>query len=170
MKTIFVLIITLFLPFIANAQNGNYGRVDVEFGLDAALIGNSFESTTNHTMPGFHFEIRFQVKENPVNGGFHFGTSTIKRKYSDGTHANFTTAPFLLVTDYQFGRGTNINPFVGLGMGLSINSSRAVDDEVTFALSPRVGVRFFKFYSATLGYLATQQDFSRLYFSLGFYF
>ncbi|MGF1587166.1 MAG: hypothetical protein ACFCUM_17745 [Bacteroidales bacterium] len=97
--------------------------------------------------------------------------SVIKRSFGKD-YENYRATPIIIISDYQFGRGQRFNPYVGLGMGISENvivntfGRGAVD----FVISPRAGIRCFRFLNLALGYHLTHKDFSRLYGTLGFYF
>jgi hypothetical protein len=153
-----------------SAQN-DYGKFDIEIGFDVPLAASKVEGTTNSVVPFLYVEGRWQLETQPLDVGFHVGISGIKRK-SSGGHDNYNTFTILAVTDWQFGRGKRINPFIGTGLGVSKNGSPTMIDgnKWAFAATPRVGVRFFQHVNFSVGYLATQKDYSRLYCNLGLYF
>lgn len=157
-------------PLYGQRKERDYGNFDFEFGFDIPVAAAVLPDMTNYIIPGLYFEGRLQLEQLPINIGFHLGLSVMQRR--DGYKDNYRAVPFLAIADWQFGRGKRFNPYVGLGAGLSLNvlSNTVHDQRANPAIYPRVGVRCWKFLNASMGYLATEKDYSRLRFNLGFYF
>ena len=168
MKKIVLICMAVFSSLSLFAQDKEYGKFDFEIGFDIPVAASKVEGTTNSSVPFLYIEGRWQLESQPLDVGFHVGLSGIKRKFSGG-HDNYNSYTILAVTDWQFGRGKRVNPYVGVGLGVALNYPIWSDAD-GFAATPRVGVRFFKWANLSMGYLFTHRDYSRLYCNLGFYF
>ena len=153
-------------------KEGKYGKFDFEIGFQVPVLASTYPGNDYNIAPLLFLEGRWQLEKQPIDIGFHMGISAIVREFSDGSDASYRAFPVLAVSDYQFGRGKKVNPYVGLGVGISMNDMvrGPGPDRVSFAAMPRVGVRFFKFLNIQVAYLITHRDFSRMYVNLGFYF
>lgn len=92
-------------------------------------------------------EVRYNHKEKPLSTGLQFTFTGWNREYP---YLHQNAFIFLLVTDYNFKNvHPKILPFAGIGAGY--NMMREWGDEIVerdykshLALSPRVGIEFFK--------------------------
>ena len=172
-KSILLVVVAVMSAVGANAQEKKeYGKFDFEIGITAPVAASSIAGKTNAPIPFFYLEGRWQLKQQPIDIGFYTGISVVQRKYS-GSYDNYRMTPVLAVADWQFGRGKKVNPYVGLGMGVSETLIVAGMGKGTwkFAAAPRVGVRLFKTANISAGWLmTTRKDFSRVYANVGFYF
>jgi outer membrane protein W len=175
-KAILMAVVAVMTAMGANAQEKKeYGNFDFEIGFTTPVAAAVHKGTTNDIVPFVYLEGRWQLKQQPVDVGFQMGLSVVKRKFDVGGENSYRTFPVLAIADWQFGRGKKINPYVGLGMGMAettiVNDLSTWNTEKwSFAASPRVGVRFFKFANISAGWLLTRKDYSRVYCNLGFYF
>lgn len=155
------------LPLYAQRKEQGYGKFDFEMGFEVPVAAFRFDGAKNEPIPFLHMEGRWQLEPQPVDIGFHLGISAVKRN----GYSSYRAIPVLFIADWQFGRGNRFNPYVGMGAGVSLNDIVfGSPDYTNFAISPRVGVRCFKFMNLSAGWLVTKRDYSRLYANLGFYF
>ncbi|MDR2911867.1 MAG: hypothetical protein LBV38_00990 [Alistipes sp.] len=167
---IVLFLVVLALPVCGQRDVMGYGKFDLELGFENPIAAAHIPGMTNHiTFPFLYIEGRWQLENQPIDVGFRFGYSPVQR--NDGGKYYYKALPLMAVADWQFGRGKKVNPYVGLGAGVSMNSvgynGYASPD---FAVLPRVGVRFFRFMNLSASYLLTRKEYSRLYANLGFYF
>ncbi len=170
MKNKILLTIAILFCTTTYAQEDSYGRFDMEGGFQIPILGATIAGSDYSISNYAFFEGRWQLKKLPINIGFNFSCTEVSQD-NGYTYDNYYSAiPILAVTDYQFGRGKDVNPYVGMGVGVSINQLNDNSSEVHFAATPRFGIRFFKFINLQLGYLITHRDYSRMYVNIGFYF
>jgi GNAT superfamily N-acetyltransferase len=157
----------------ANAQEKkDYGKFDFEIGYQVSQGSESIPAPNYTYTPYGYVEARWQLNAVPVDLGAHIGVALYKRTSGDRRYSTIRTFPIMAVGDWQFGRGAKVNPYVGLGLGYA-EVKDATDwssSKWSPAISPRLGVRFFKCANLSVGWLATDIEYSRLYCNLGFYF
>jgi hypothetical protein len=171
MKKLLLVALALCSSVSLFAQSNDYGKFDFEIGFNIPVAASKVDGMTNAIIPFLYVEGRWQLEAHPVDVGFQIGISGIKRKY-EGGFDRYNSSTLMAISDWQFGRGKRINPYVGIGAGVSFNGEpRSMQGKsYTFAVAPRVGVRLFKFANLSVGYLFNQKYYSRLYCNLGFYF
>ncbi len=152
------------------SKDGKYGKFDMEIGFQSSILTSRSPGDSYTVYPFFFLESRWQLKQQPINVGLSVSASQIVRHYEGFSDKTFRTIPIMAIADYQFGRGKKVNPYVGLGVGISLNQNDYDPFKTYFAATPRIGVRFFKFMNLQVGYLLTLRDYSRMYVNLGFYF
>ncbi len=182
MKRLFLAAIATCCSLATFAQKSNdYGKFDFELGFDVPTVAGKIDGYKNSVVPFLYFEGRWQLEQQPIDLGFHLGISVVSRKDINASESDITNesndyrlVPIMAVADYQFGRGKRFNPYAGIGVGVSQNclvSDFGTPSEWRFPIiAPRIGVRCFKTMNLGLTYYLTQRDYSRLNFSLGFYF
>lgn len=156
----------------ASAQKRNYGRFDFEVGVTTPIVASKIDGMSRSPIPFFYLEGRWQLEPQPIDVGGYMSMSAVKHKFSNGNNKNYRTFSILAVADYQFGRGTRVSPYVGLGIGVSETIILTQMDGTYwgFSASPRVGVRLFKTLNLSTGWLLTRKEYSNLYCNIGFYF
>ncbi len=169
MKRIYLLAVALLFCVTAYAQTtlGGSDReysIDLEVGLQVPVYDPMSNGGDYSIIPFVSLEARYQLRR-PIDVGINMSATVIERDNG----GKFRTIPFLAIADYQLARGDKVNPYIGLGAGISFNQSDFIPHATHFALSPRIGVRLFKFINIQVGYLFTHKDFSRMYVNIGFY-
>jgi hypothetical protein len=168
-KLLIVVVLMLCSMAVLPAQKRAFGKFDLELSIiNIPVLAPNVPYHKNQINPlGFYIEGRWQFNKLPVDLGFHIGMNSVTRLPNDGSASyGDTVLSILAVSDYQFGRGTKWNPYVGLGIGVAAEHIK----QPYAAVMPRVGIRCFKFMNISVGYLATGGYDSRLVTSIGFYF
>ena len=172
MKKVLLSAVALLVAVSAGAQKKAYGKFDLEIGGEISVhtVSTGHPGQT-HTPVGY-IEGRWQFDAVPVDLGLSMGLSMFKRKSGDLIDGVYKFSPVMAVADWQFGRGRMINPYVGLGMGITEDKDAADWPSPVwyFAIAPRAGVRFFRCANLSVGWLVADVEYSRFYANLGLYF
>ena len=111
--------------------------------------------------------------------GLDMQINTMKRKFdinnngnSFQAHNNNRATYFLATANYNFEQGKKLNPYVGAGIGFSVNnpldcyydSSNSTD----FCFSPRIGVELLYHIRIAAGFIFTRKPSSGFFTTIGF--
>jgi hypothetical protein len=151
---------------------------NLEFELGPSVIfyakenGAKVEPTWN-----LFTEVRYNLNESPLDVGVHFGLGAFSRDWNTKSWStkNYHFKNLILASNYNFRKGKNTSPYVGLGVGISrqkidvddlLNSY--VEKDYSLCFMPRVGVEFFRTIRISSSYKFMKSDYSNFECSLGF--
>lgn len=103
--------------------------------------------------PEFGLELRYNFPYTPWDIGVALNVSTTVYKYNDPSsdwyweQSNRSINVFC-VGNYNFRQGAKVNPYIGIGLGLSsydtVNEVLYNRSGITFAVRPRIGIELFR--------------------------
>lgn len=175
MKILLLSLLTIILSVAVKAQDVR--KFEGEFGaavpVTAKKFGSKFEPAWN-----FYAEGRYNLRNVPVDVGLQVQYGAFYRTWAaTGIDRDFRFVTVLAVSDYNFRRGRNISPFVGVGAGMSFVRIEHSDLEsinnscdLSACVMPRVGIEFFRHVRFTVGYRLMNKEYSNLELSLGVVF
>lgn len=108
--------------------------------------------------PAFAIEGRYNFPQNPMDLGLEIYAGSTTRKY-EGSNLSNRIISLSAYSDYNFNRGKNFSPFIGVGVGVA--SCKVVqgyygNDAVKAIFTPRIGIEMFNHFRVTayskLGY------------------
>ena len=191
MKKILSVLVFIF-PSYVFAQDAKFKRFEFEIGGGYTFaITKSFPIIQGGPMINangvsgrgiFYFEGRWHLKQLPLNIGMHIDVSAFYRKGIPATlfdipvlvDYDFRSAVAIPFADYSFRRGKKVNPFVGLGLGVTFsNTGTGVFNdgfETNFCMMPRAGVRFFRHITVMMDYELSKRQYSHAGLKIGFSF
>lgn len=122
-----------------------------------------------------NIELRYNFDSQPVDLGLYVSVCTFSRGEQTGDYAksyDFVSENLLVTSDYNFFRGNNVSPFVGLGLGVAWSDINADGSRkgTHFAVMPRVGVELSHHLRITLAYKIFERANNHLTLSLGYAF
>lgn len=176
-KIVFVIFCTFVL--VCKAQNVSVKTFEIEPFIGATLGTSSLSGYNHQVGPSLGLEGRWNLKAMPLDLGVQlyvgsavYDNENVECKDKDVSCRTVATMFFI---DYNFERGTNISPFVGLGVGVhTYNVTKASpfwglgiglhlynmvdgdynhfqgDNTTGIGISPRVGIEFFRRLRVTL--------------------
>jgi len=160
-------------------------ELELKFGGTLPLSGNN--TTTAQLGPAMGAEVRYNLEDSPFSLGAKIDL-TVARKDINGKNIvtmpnqsdeiremGYRTINLSVLGDYNFRQGRDINPFVGVGLGLGIQhrGEDAVyehEGHSAMTLTPRVGVELFRHIRVTCTATITKSDYSNIGFTLGYVF
>ena len=160
----------------ASAQSDSYKLKKFNFvvkaGVTCPLNGN--DDTSNKIGPQLGLEALWNLRTRPIDIGAELYVGSAVRDYEGSTVSNRTFSLYG-VSDYNFHRGSNFAPFVGVGLGLAnceqVKGSYGYEDEGTMlSISPRIGFVAFRHLRVTLDAHITQNNYSHAGLSIGYSF
>lgn len=86
---------------------------------------------------------------------------------------SFTNITFGVTSHYNFLQGRKVNPFAGLGVGVSAHvgpDEYAISEGASFSVMPEVGVELFRHLRLSARYLVTKRSFNQFQISVGITF
>lgn len=178
-KPLFLLLMPVFTRACLQLRAQSFFRnLELELGpsviVSAESQGAHVEATWNAMA-----ELRYNFSRLPFDAGVHFGLGAFNREYRHPQAHDFDNhfKNLLLVGNYNFRRGRNVAPFVGIGAGWS---HWKIDDwgpeagmttcDNRFCLMPRVGIEFFRVIRLSVDYKIIGHGFNNLQCSLGIVF
>ena len=180
-KSIIALIAAFVLIGVdASAQYDYVARdvrpIEVEFGVGLATAANRV-AAFGKTRQGVdaNIELRYNFESQPVDLGLYVAVCSFSRGEQIGSYAKsykFVSENLLLTSDYNFFKGSNVSPFVGLGLGVAWSDINADGSRkgTHFAVMPRVGVELSHHLRITLAYKIFERANNHLTLSLGYAF
>ncbi len=179
MKKLIFLAIATVCFISAEAQNGSSQPVkdvegEVSLGFNAAG-----QNIADKNIVGLNLGLEMRANfERPFDLGVRFDQSF---NYADAGICEVRTrsTTLQLVGDWNFRRGSNVAPFIGLGIGYlggSIDCDYPLESTVsddtfnnvrTFVVTPRVGIEFFNRMRLTASYAISHSDYCNFRLSLG---
>lgn len=122
-KSLLLTLLMLFFVVGANAQSTRTQKTEVEIGANHAFGSGKRAADRVKYKPGGYFELRFNLKQLPLDLGFRINQSSYEKKYRRYEDDNFYPLSLLVVANYSFLRGRRVNPYVGLGIGFYVKTS-----------------------------------------------
>jgi hypothetical protein len=175
MKNIILsLIIIIALPGLSRAQKRDVPRVNFEFG--GGMNFGAAKRDAQEVDPGatLYIEGRYNPAGLPVDAAFQIDISAFIRKWANGYEKRPRSIKFTAIGDYNFHRGSLVNPFVGMGIGIALDEDDFDDHGASphpgVCLMPRVGLRLLKHVSVTLDYEISRVSHNHFDLKMGFYF
>lgn len=120
-------------------------------------------------------EARYNFPRVPLDAGIRFGLGALNRAWTDaGADVTYHYKSLQAVADYQFCRGKNVAPFVGMGIGwvhhkddrwLPAGHTTLYSNGVWF--TPRIGVELFRVVRLTVGWNVAERPYRSLECGLG---
>lgn len=122
--------------------------------------------------PAFALEGRYNFSQLPMDIGVELYLGSTVRGYEEVDLSNRIFS-FMAFTDYNFNRGKNISPFVGLGMGIAscdVIEGSYGEEGARYVFSPRIGVEFFRHLRVTCYSKICQKGYNNVGLSIGYAF
>lgn len=120
---------------------------------------------------------RYNIPYSEWSVGVDIQMSCMRREFDipgydyTGKNNNRATS-FTLTGDYNFKQGEKINPYVGLGLGVSYNQAITSYydhySSTNFAFMPRFGVEFFYHLRIGAGFIVTRKAYNGFFATVGF--
>lgn len=164
--------------FLGRAQDVQ--RVEGEVYIGMTLPASKFHDGSLKLGPELGLELRYNIPESKFDCGIMVDVTTAIYKltllgesgdYRSVFEQSNRSVSYILNGDYNFGQGKKVNPYVGLGIGLSINEP--VTDVlydykgVNFAVRPRVGVELFRHLRVGLHCIVNRRGYNAAAISIG---
>lgn len=164
MRTI-LLFALLCVATVATAQSGATRQavavrpVEFELHFGAALPLDHIPASNASGGPVLGMELRYNFKNSPMDVGIALDFTSLYYEFEsvpDELEQNNHTTTIGFTTDYNFGQGRNVNPFVGIGLGLGVHDALldvvdgTNDCNNTVEFSPRIGVELWRHLRLTL--------------------
>ncbi len=155
-------------------------RFEGEVYIGMTLPASNFHDGSLKLGPELGLELRYNIPESKFDCGIMVDVTTAIYKltplgesgdYRSVFEQSNRSVSYILNGDYNFGQGKKVNPYAGLGIGLSINEP--VTDVlydykgVNFAVRPRVGVELFRHLRVELHCLVNHRGYSAAGISIG---
>ena len=143
-KKLLLNFILCIFPLACYAQN-DVKRFEFEVSVGATISLGHYVAD-NGIGPAIALEPRYNFDHSPFDIGWEIYLGTAMRHYNrkETSNRTFSTMCF---GDYNFNRGKNISPFLGLGIGTAQCDEIEGSDEINsygsnqhFIISPRIGV------------------------------
>lgn len=178
MKKFAFLLLVFAGGFLGKAQDVQ--RVEGELYIGMTVPASKFHDGSLKLGPELGLEVRYNIPESKFDCGIMVDVSTAIYKlklsapdsdYSSVFEQSNRSVSYILNGDYNFGQGKKINPYAGLGIGLSINEP--VTDVlydyrgVNFAVRPRIGVELFRHLRVGLHCIINRRGYNAAAISVG---
>lgn len=177
----------LAMSLLTNAQNLPVKNWELELRLGGTLPLSGNNTTTAQLGPAVGAEVRYNLEDSPFSLGAKIDLTVACKDISEKNIVNmqkqsnelkemgYRTINLSVLGDYNFRQGRNINPFVGVGLGLGIQhrGEDAVyehEGHSAMTLTPRVGVELFRHIRVTCTATITKSDYSNIGLTLGYVF
>lgn len=173
MKRLFIFIVILLIGPAIYAQAERVTRLEGEFYVGATCPLSDFHSGTKKVGSALGAELRYNFNDSPFDIGFTcFLTTSVYGFEDDDVQVN-RPGVVAFLSDYNFKQGGKVNPYVGLGVGISSNdvlNDKIFDDEESCSLAfvPRIGVEFIHRLRLTLSSNITKKGYHNLSLTVGF--
>lgn len=130
--------------------------------------GFCFGVSGRYNFPYSEWSVGLDIQLNPMRRNF-----DVKHDGHSFTADNNNRATYFLVTaDYNFFQGKKVNPYVGVGMGFSVNDPLDCyydsHGSTDFCFSPRVGVELLYHIRVAAGMIFTRKPYSGFFATVGF--
>lgn len=151
---------------VVSAQSGKASKTigvrPVEFELCAGVAFplDHIPASNASSGPILGMELRYNFKNSPMDIGLVLNFTSIYYEFDhvpEELEQDNHTTMIGFTTDYNFRQGRNVNPFIGVGLGLGVHDALldVVEDtndcNNTVEFSPRVGVELWRHLRLTLG-------------------
>lgn len=175
MKTLFITIFILSANCFSYAQSF-IRNCEIEVGPSVIYKAKKYGSSID---PSWNLmaEARYNFPENHFDIGLQFGLGAFSRDWNNTEllYTNYHFKNILIVSDYNFGRGENISPFAGIGIGAAIQKIDVVTTGIhdhhwhdhSFCFMPRVGIEFFRIVRLSTSYKLMKKEYSNFECTLG---
>lgn len=178
--------ITYFLLFAIScfglhAENAEVQRLEGDLFVGLTEPMGNYHNGDATVGPAFGAELRYNVAGTPWDFGIQLSVATAVRKfnhpypgYDDEYDQSNRSVNLMAVGDYNLRQGQKINPFAGLGFGVSFND--VVSDKIyntsgtSAVVMPRIGVEFFKCLRITVAPIINRKGYNTCMFTLGYTF
>lgn len=187
----FLLSVLMFVlaTITANAQNKNgipvkNWETELRIGGTLPLSGNN--NSTALLGPALGAEVRYNKDDSPFSFGAKMELTvaskdiqkyilTMPEQEEETIEMGYRTINFSALCDYNFRQGHNVNPFIGLGLGMGIQHEYKdgfYEEKGHTALiaTPRVGVELFRHLRVTCNATITKKNYSNIGITLGYVF
>lgn len=166
-----------FMPINAKAQNKDVQRIEFEFRAGLTTPLGSYHGGSAQTGAALGMEGRYNLKGAPCDCGLMLDLTTARRGFEpmdrkdlDIWQSNRTLA-LAAIGNYNFQQGRNINPFIGVAIGVAVND--VVGDKIypskgtSLFFSPRIGIELIHHLRLTVSSNFSRKGYNNLQFSLG---
>ena len=175
------LIVVMLCCFSVNAQVRDVQRFEGGVHIGLTVPVGSYNDGKTVIGAGTGLELRYNIPSSSWDCGVLINATTAVRRfswvdtwtnilYNDIEQSN-RSVNFALVGDYNFGQGKKVNPYAGLGVG--ITDYAALNDVLYdvsgsgFVVLPRVGVELFHHVRIGLTSMFHRKGFNNCEFSIG---
>ncbi|MEG0807612.1 MAG: hypothetical protein RR410_04595 [Alistipes sp.] len=182
-----LLISGVFVLLVISAYTQNYNsvrRMEYEVGIGVNKAHKINEAVAKAGLQ-LYLETRMNIIDTPFDIGVQalFGSFDRKPDYALYEHTIRYRGTLVFLTDYNLRKWKRVQPFVGLGLGMSFvddthsryepDMSRRMEQtsyDRSFVFNPRIGVELFSHVRVTAEYKWMKKDYSYFGFNLGFVF
>lgn len=174
-KSLSLIILLLVCNLTCNAQQVQRWEGEASLGLTLPL-GN-YHNGEKLAGPDFGLEMRYNIPQTSWDYGISLNVSTAVYKYDDSPKSDWyweqsnRSINIMAVGDYNFRQGSKFNPYLGIGIGLSlydaVNEVLYKDSGVSFVLRPRIGVEMFRHLRVGVFSTITKAGYCNLGVSIG---
>ena len=151
-KHIFPLLLFFLFSLSCIAQDIQRFEGEANIGLTFPL-GN-YHNGEKLVGPEFGLELRYNIPQTPWDCGVLLNASTAVYKYEETPKTEWyweqsnRSVNVILLGNYNFKQGTKLNPYIGVGLGLSfyesINEVLYKCSGTAFVFRPRIGIELFR--------------------------
>lgn len=169
---VFLLLCCILTCFSQNVQN-----LEGEASMGLTVPFNNFHKGEKSVGPDLGLELRYNLPQTPWDCGLNLNITTAVYKYYDAPKSDWyweqsnRSVSLMIVGDYNFKQGLKINPFFGVGLGLSLYDSI---NEVVYEssgssvlLRPRFGIELFRHLRIGIFSTITRVGYSNCGISIG---
>lgn len=162
----YLIILFAFLPLcgLAQQQDVEVRRVEGSIALGASFFEDSFyDSTASEVGLLLNLELLYNFRKLPMDVGV-LCVSDLRGGDCELCNGSWEgNSSWLVVTDYNFRRGSKVSYFVGAGVGATIYDA----DATKLCFMPRVGMEFFNRLRLTMAYMVGPEAKNTLNLTLG---
>lgn len=159
---------------LQRVEGGIFGGISVPL--------DSYHKFDNRTSSAWGIELRYNLKEMPLDIGISAGFSNNKRRYCIDGNDWINSAEYIYrtwqlaaVSDWNFKPASLVNPFVGLGLGVGLDRTDGwlyqgiTEDkhETHFMIMPRAGVELVHHIRLTADMRLGRKPFNAFCLTLG---
>lgn len=168
------------VPYI-RAQSTEINVQPIEGGAQifyAVPTGGNFGADPNGTSIGFQTEIRYNFPKSKFDAGLFVQLGVFMRddtRFSlEGTPYTIDSAfrvwTFGVTSHFNFRQGRNVNPFIGIGLGITRHScdNPQISEASSIAFIPEVGVELLHHLHVAVRYNLNKRSYNQFQFSVGF--
>lgn len=174
-KYIYLTVLFLLCNPICFAQTVQKFEGEASLGLTIPLA--NYHNGEKIVGPEFGLELRYNIPQTAWDCGLALNVTTAVYKYEESPKADWyweqsnRSITIMAVGDYNFKQGSKFNPYMGIGVGLSlydaVNEVLYKSSGVSYVIRPRIGIELFRHLRIGVFSTITKTGYSNLGVSIG---